>query len=354
MTASAPPALLVLGPGSYGELADSGRLASMRLRVLPLERAARQLGWHICRPATLEEAWLGLQQPGLRAVYFGKWSPPPTAEATAATAQFFGGFLNQIQPHLNATILFDCCENNFASSNSWHRDYASFWAAQADVCIASTDALARDVLPDQVGPACQVVSIGDCAEDFGAPASIEDGPGLAWFGHDANFQSLMDQALAHAPLPIELTVVTRAALLREQLQREGLLQRFEDCFEAVHWHEYLNPQQLAQQLDGAGAVVLPVDREDPRKRYSSHNRLTTALLLGKRVYASPIPAYEPFSDCVVLSDDPLGTFLMDQRPEPMEMTMLQHRINASFAPEVIERRYQQLLLDVAPTSPALR
>ncbi|MEB3176296.1 MAG: hypothetical protein VKJ87_01725 [Synechococcus sp.] len=328
-------------------------MASLRLRVVPLERAARQLGWKVWRPATLQEAWTCLQQQGLKVVYFGKWSPPPTAETTAATTQFFEAFLNQIQPQLKATILFDCCENSF-QQGVWHRDYACFWAAQADVCIASTDALAREVLPNQVGPACRVVSIGDCAEQLAAPTAFGDRPGLAWFGHDANFQALLDQALAHAPVAVELSVVTRAAVLRERLQREGLLQRFEDCFEAVHWHEYLNPPQLVQQLDGAGSVVLPVDREDPRKRYSSHNRLTTALLLGKRVYASPIPAYEPFSDCVVLADDPLGAFLMDQRPDPIDMAALQQRIRASFSPEVIERCYQQLLLDVAATSPGPR
>ena len=356
MTASAPPALLVLGPGSFGELADSGRLASMRLRVLPLERAARQLGWQVWRPSTLAEAWAGLQQPGLRAVYFGKWSPPPTAEATAATTQLFEGFLNRIQPQLKARLLFDCCENNFVSAHAWHRDYARFWAAQADLCIASTNALACEVLPRQVGPSCSVITIADCTEQIAVPSDCSgDGPGIAWFGHDANFQSLLDLALEHAPVATELTVVTRASLLRDTLRQTALLQRFEDCFHAIHWHEYVNPQQLAQQLQGVSSVVLPVNPADPHKRYSSHNRLTTALLLGKKVFASPIPAYEPFSDLAVLASDPLAACLQGEQPQCcLAPQPLRDRLNADFGVERIEQQYRQLLSDVAPTSPKPR
>ena len=328
----------------------------MRLRVLPLERAARQLGWQVCRPSTLAEAWAGLQQPGLRAVYFSKWSPPPTAEATAATTQLFEGFLNRIQPQLNAKILFDCCENSFASSGPWHRDYASFWAAQADVCIASTNALASEVLPRQVAPSCSLITIADCTEQIAVPSACSgDGPGIAWFGHDANFQSLLDLALEHAPVATELTVVTRASLLRDRLRQTALLQRFEDCFQAIHWHEYVNPQQLAQQLQGVSSVVLPVNPADPRKRYSSHNRLTTALLLGKKVFASPIPAYEPFSDLAVLASDPLAACLQGEQPQCcLAPQPLRDRLNAEFGVERIQKQYRQLLSDVAPTSPKPR
>ena len=351
MIASAPPALLVLGPGSFGELADSGRLASMRLRILPLERAARQLGWHICRPATLEEAWIGLQQPGLRAVYFGKWSPPPTAEATAATTQFFEGFLNRIQPQLKAKILFDCCENSFAIHKPWHRDYACFWAAQADVCIASTDALAREVLPSRVGQNCSVITIADCTEQIPVPSPSADGTGIAWFGHDANFRAMFDLTLNHAPLAIKLTLVTRAAVLRDKLRQLALLQRFEDCFQAVYWHEYINPQKLVQQLHGIGAVVLPINSADPVKHYSSHNRLTTALLLGKKVFASPIPAYEPFSDLAVLTDDPLDACLKRKEPlRSLDAQSLRDRLGGYFGIGKIEKQYRQLLLKVVAPS----
>ena len=144
-------------------------------------------------------------------------------------------------------------------------------------------------------------------------------------------------------------------MLRDRLGSQNLLKRFEDCFQAVHWYDYQSPQQLADQLQGVGSVVLPVDRDDPRKRYSSHNRLTTALLLGKKVFASPIPAYEPFSDLAVLASDPLAACLQGEQPQScLAPQPLRDRLNAEFGLGRIEQQYRQLLSDVAPTSPAPR
>ncbi|WP_186549370.1 hypothetical protein [Synechococcus sp. Minos11] len=356
MIASSSPILVVLGPGSFGELAESERLASMRLRVLPLERAAHQLGWWVWRPETLDQTWNALQQPGLSVVYLGKWSPPPTAEATTSVTQLFETFLNRIQPQLNAKLLFDCCENNFVAAHAWHRDYASFWAAQADVCIASTNALASEVLPRQVGPSCSLITIADCTEQIAVPSACSaNGPGIGWFGHDTNIQPLLDLAFAHRPVSQQLTLITRAEVLRDRLGSQNLLKRFEDCFQAVHWYEYESPQQLSDQLQGVGSVVLPVNGDDARKRYSSHNRLTTALLLGKKVFASPIPAYEPFSDLAVLASDPLAACLQGEQPQCcLAPQPLRDRLNADFGVERIEQQYRQLLSDVAPTSPKPR
>ena len=337
--------LLLLGPATYGPLGETSHVASIRLRALPLINAAIGLGLKVFSPNSLEEAWQLLADGHVGFVYVGKWRPPSGKEDTGLVIDFLGSFVNEIVPKCQLQIIYDFCENSLLSDHPWHRNYSFFWLSHADIAIASSAALAREVLVPRICPTCKIHVVPDCLEQL-AP-SVSQNPskgGLAWFGHPSNFDSLVDAAIEHQPKNLTMTVITNAARVKEQLfTSEGLL-RFESCFQAVHWHEYLTPNELAIQMQEAGSVLIPVDMNNERKLYSSHNRLTTSLLLGKQVFASPIPSYTSFADSVVLSDDPLGAFLNGEKPsQPVDHRLTVQHLEKLFGSEVIEAQYASVL-----------
>ena len=337
--------LLLLGPATYGPLGETSHVASIRLRVLPLINAGIKLGLKIFSPNSLEEAWQLLVDGQVDFVYVGKWRPPSDKEATGLIIDFLDSFVNEIVPRRQLQIIYDFCENSLLSPHPWHRNYSYFWLSHADIAIASSEALACEVLLPRICATCKIHVVSDCLEQL--DPSMAQNPlrgGLAWFGHPSNFDSLVDAAVKHRPTNLTMTVITNAARVKEQMfASEGLL-RFESCFNAVHWHEYLTPSELAIQMQEVGSVLIPVDMNNERKLYSSHNRLTTSLLLGKQVFASPIPSYTSFAGSVVLSDDPLGAFLNGEKPsQPVDHDLTVQHLKRLFSSEVIEAQYASVL-----------
>ncbi len=66
----------------------------------------------------------------------------------------------------------------------------------------------------------------------------------------------------------------------------------------------------------ADVVLIPADLTDPTKAVKTSNRLTDALHAGRYVIASPLVAYKPFAEFVMLTDTPLSALRGHlQRPE---------------------------------------
>ena len=315
MTTTAPCAL-ILGPGTYGDDHHLFGLASFRLRVLPFLKAINQMGWTYALPGSVAEACEVFASRRVDLIYVGKWNPQ-VGEAAQLCFELFE-LINHPSSGTPVFRIADICENNFVDLG-WHADYFDYWIQSSDLLISGSTALADEVIKPRVGSNAALTIIPDCIEDLKLQTGTL-GDGLGWFGHASNLCSLAQEMIANPENRQAFTIVTRVDQGLAELQSKGLLKPLIEAWPNAQLLPYEGTDSLIKQLQLCSKIVIPVDCMNSRKRFSSHNRLTTSLLLGMQVFASPLPAYQDFSELVVISDEPLKACLACQdapvKPDP--------------------------------------
>lgn len=130
---------------------------------------------------------------------------------------------------------------------------------------------------------------------------------LAWYGNPVNWAALEDWARQLAPLageqPFIIWAVTRVS---------GAMESFVQDFNARHGPRALieltpwDEQSQWSIVQDADAVLVPSRPSDPRMAVKTGNRVTDALHAGRYVFASPLPAYQPYAEYATLTEDPLA------------------------------------------------
>ncbi len=135
----------------------------------------------------------------------------------------------------------------------------------------------------------------------GAPQRLR----LVWFGNPVNWPSMAAWVPALAKLakkqPWYLEVISRPGKgIETFVSGFNAACNTAALMEFVPWAE----ETVWEQVQDAHIVLIPSDLADAGKRVKSANRLVDALNCGCFVIASPVPAYESFSDCAWLGEDP--------------------------------------------------
>ncbi|MEW5769193.1 MAG: CmcI family methyltransferase [Pseudomonadota bacterium] len=128
---------------------------------------------------------------------------------------------------------------------------------------------------------------------------------LAWYGNPVNWPSMASWIPALAKLaerqPWYLQVISRPGTgIETFVSGFNAARNGAALMEFVTWAE----ETVWEQVQDAHIVLIPSDLEDAGKRVKSANRLVDALNCGCFVIASPVPAYEAYSDCAWLGEDP--------------------------------------------------
>lgn len=221
----------------------------------------------------------------------------------------------------------------------------------ADAATVASDGLAR-LVAGWTGGRLPVALIADPFEGaISPPGGRPDRTPLRllWFGSPANLRHLNAHMPGLAALagrcPLELTIVSTGAEVlaaRYGAERDGALRlRF------VEW----SPQDQARELSDTDLVLLPGDLEAD-SGLKSANRLIAAIAAGRFCVASPIPSYRPLRDCAVLADD-MAAGIEEARSMPAArlhdaVRRGQALIGRDYSPEVIGRRWVEVLADPGP------
>lgn len=216
-----------------------------------------------------------------------------------------------------ALVISDHCDNRID-----HPLLGSYYRHLIELChgvVASTPELAQ-VITESTGKTVHVIS--DPVEGvrhspqftppllsysrrflrwFGRQHSSRSGPhqrpALLWFGHQSNFQALVDtwpalQDLARST-PLELHVLTAPTpSVAHFCDDWGRSSRADIIVKLTPWSE----GALWSALSESDIVYLPCDRDPHKALAKSPNRLTEALWAGRFAVAHPIPAYRAFSE----------------------------------------------------------
>lgn len=130
---------------------------------------------------------------------------------------------------------------------------------------------------------------------------------LVWYGHPINWPAMRAWLSALEVLretqPYLLWVVTQPhPMVQADLDAHNHRAAPGGLAELIPWDEEV---QWATVAD-SDVVLIPSDPSDPKKAVKTSNRLTDALNAGRLVIASPLPAYQPYEDHALMTDDPLA------------------------------------------------
>jgi hypothetical protein len=307
-----------------GAGARTSTLASSRYRAI-LPAVALQGAGHVITLTSLR-AWLdgstaAAGDPDL--VVVGKVLPQGDARAFAATCTQALARLDQLRQQ-GVAVLADFCDDHFLHPvlGPWWRSLAQ----RADLCVAATPEMAARVRPHASGPV-HVIS-DPVAADFLAPTVWQPATGgtaqgltgrllrhlmpaqraltLAWYGVPNNWPAMQRWAerlpALRDEVSLRLNVVSQPA--------PDLLAYVAD-FNSRHAPRLLiefHPWTLATQqrvITRADIVLVPSRLDQGDKTVKSTNRVTDALVAGKYVIATLLPAYRVYKGSVNFIDDPV-------------------------------------------------
>jgi hypothetical protein len=127
---------------------------------------------------------------------------------------------------------------------------------------------------------------------------------LVWYGSPTNWASMAAWAERLIPLaaeqPFILHVITKTGCgVEEFVERFNSKNQPGSLMEFIPWDQ----DTVWEYVQQAHIVLIPSDLSDQRKVVKTANRLADALISGRFVVASPVPAYQDFKDAVWLGDD---------------------------------------------------
>lgn len=170
---------------------------------------------------------------------------------------------------------------------------------------------------------------------------------LVWFGHQSNLTALYDlmpQLVSIAKrLPIQMTVVSG--------QESGVE---ESCEIFNHYHGrrcrmVFIPWSLEntwRALRECDLCVIPVDMSNKSKSVKSANRLIETLRAGRFAVASPLPAYQEFSESAWIGESiPQGIeWALDHPAEVVERIRVgQLAIEQNYSPAAIAKQWERMM-----------
>jgi SAM-dependent methyltransferase len=178
---------------------------------------------------------------------------------------------------------------------------------------------------------------------------------LLWFGHGTNLASIVEL------LPELHALVTRCdvALHLVTAPNAGIEQvcvRFNE-HHAPAFQLRLSPwsaDMTWRALRDCDLVIIPIQKDDPRKAVKSPNRLIEGLWAGRFVIANPIPSYEEFGAFAWLGDSivsGIGWALDHPRDVMRRIAAGQSYIEKNYSPGAIARDWDaaiQAALNIAP------
>jgi hypothetical protein len=127
---------------------------------------------------------------------------------------------------------------------------------------------------------------------------------LIWYGSPTNWASMATWADRLTPLaseqPFLLRVITQPGYGAEEfVERFNFKNQPGSLMEFIPWEE----DSVWDYVQQAHIVLIPSDLSDKRKSVKTANRLADALISGRFVVASPVPAYQEFHEAAWLGDD---------------------------------------------------
>lgn len=224
-----------------------------------------------------------------------------------------------------ACVISDHCDNRID-----HPLLGSYYKNLIDLCqgvVASTPDLARiitlrtgkvvHVVSDPVEGAQQPVRFTppqtwdrpprflrwiahQCTSQAAASRPLE----LLWFGHQSNFEAVIDswpalQKLSSAT-PLVLHVLTTAtSYVTHFCDRRSQSSGTRASIQLTPWTD----DALWAALHNCDIVFLPCDQDPNKVLAKSPNRLAEALWAGRFAVAHPIPAYEAFTNWAWIAQD---------------------------------------------------
>lgn len=127
---------------------------------------------------------------------------------------------------------------------------------------------------------------------------------LIWYGSPTNWAAMAAWADRLTPLaskqPFMLRVITQPGWgVEEFVERFNSKNQPGSLMEFIPWEQ----DTVWDYVQHSHIVLIPADLADKRKSVKTANRLAEALISGRSVVASPVPAYLEFSEATWLGDD---------------------------------------------------
>lgn len=250
-------------------------------------------------------------------------------------------------------VIFDLCDNHFYNPFGlprYDRAREDILAMMAltDTVICTTSALAEVIHAETAGAVSAVV-VADLPERPILPVRAERRPGapldLLWFGSHGSpnaSSGMSDILLIRAELEA-LAAGGRASLTvcsnnRDKFDAEIAPMRMPTRY--VEWSEAAYLWALGE----ADAVILPITI-NPFTACKSHNRLTSALYVGKPTLATTIESYRELGAYCRLDawSDGLAGLLDDYEGESVRARSARDFIDAVWSTEAISTRWEDAL-----------
>lgn len=319
-----------------GPLGLTSNLASMRYRLLTPAAELGKRGHQIAIASAVNDT----MPPG--------FPEAMNADAIILTKGFYEtvAILAAAARERGIRVIFDICDNHFTHSGSFYDSIIRF----TDVITCNTEAMA-EVIKQHTDTPCYVV--GDPYEIARRPAAFNPGEKLKllWFGHPINLDSLTEAVPmlreAAKTYPLTLTILSRSHVDYDVMKFcRGLANKLAGAVTVGYVHWSLSNRERA--LEDHDLVIIPplsAARREARDVKSS-NRIVDSLMAGRMVVADTIPSYEPFRKWAWLGEDMAEgiRFVMKHKKEiPARITAAQDYIEQHYSPEVIARRWEDVL-----------
>ena len=319
-----------------GPLGLTSVMASMRYRILLPASELGKRGHQIAIASALENTM-----------------PPNMPEGMDADAIILTKGFHEVIEILAAAartrgikVIFDICDNHFMHAESRYDAIINL----SDTVTCNTEAMA-EVIKQHTDKPCYV--IGDPYEIARRPAAFNPGNPLKllWFGHPINFDGLTEAVPvlkeAAKTHPLMLTVVSQSFVGCDAF---AFTQRIAKKLAGIVTVRFMlwSPVNQQQAFADADLVIIPplsAARREAREVKSS-NRIVDSLMAGRMVVADSIPSYEPFRKWAWLGTDMAEgiRWVLEHKAEiPARITAAQDYIEQHYSPEVIARRWENVL-----------
>lgn len=292
-------------------------LASNRYRVILPAQALRERGHRVTFVSAKGWHWQSETSPAV--VVIGKLL---VGHDAARYREVSDNLLKQVGDAVRADtpVIADFNDDHFD-----HPLMGAYWrqlARIATVCVAGSDAMAEllakhtqrpvRVVGDPIASPPGVPRVFGAANGFQRlmgrllPGGGRQRLKLVWYGNAVNWPAMQRWAQELTPLsqtqPFVLWIVTRPTeAIQSFVQDFNARHAPAALAELIEWDE----QTQWDVVRDADIVLLPSDPADPKKNVKTSNRLVDALNMGRAVVASPLPSYQPFTNSVRLTDQPL-------------------------------------------------
>lgn len=336
------------------------RLASNRYRAILPAQAMREKGHRVTFVSAKDWRWQPENAPDV--VVVGKLLAGRDAARYRDVSE---QVLKQVGAAVQAgtPVIADFNDDHFD-----HPQMGGYWrqlARLATVCVAGSDAMAQ-LLARHTQRPTRVV--GDpIASPPGEPRVFRAATGLqrlvsrllpgsgqqrlklVWYGNTVNWPAMQRWAQELAPLsqtqPFVLWLVTSPTEAVQSFVRDFNARHAPAALaELIEWDE----QTQWDVVRDADIVLLPSDPSDPKKNVKTSNRLVDALHAGRFVVASPLPAYQEFSETVALTEAPISAlFNMIERPDEIleRISQGQKIVKKELSKESIGARWLEVFVE---------